>query len=195
MVAIGVSGHRFLAEVEKLEGGLEDVVRQLQEVFGGERWTVVSALAEGADRLVAHRLLGRRGTRLVAVLPLPREDYEADFETEASREEFRKLLSLAEEMVEVPPRASREDAYEAGGRAVLDRADLLVAVWDGRGAQGRGGTGAVVAGARELGLPLAWVHAGNRKPGTVEPTGLGAEQGSVTWERLPRLRPGGSFSS
>jgi hypothetical protein len=190
VVAIGVSGHRALTEIQRLEAGLAEVVRRLEEAFGEERWTVVSALAEGADRLVAHRLLARKGTRLVAVLPLAREEYETDFRTDASREEFRGLLALAKEVVEVPPEPNRERAYEIGGHVVLDRADVLVAVWDGQGAQGRGGTGTVVAAARERGLPLAWVHAGNRKPGTVEPTGLGDEQGEVTLERLPRPRQG-----
>jgi hypothetical protein len=29
-----------------------------------------------------------------------------------------------------------------------------------------------------------WVHAGNRRPGTQEPTSLGAEQGKVTVENF-----------
>lgn len=189
MVAIGVTGHRILAEVDRLEAGLEEVVRRLEAAFPGQ-WTVVSALAEGSDRLVAHRLLAREGTRLVAVLPLARDDYENDFETEASRQEFRDLLARADEVVEVAPGAGRDEAYEAGGRAMLERADVLVAIWDGQGAQGRGGTGGVVAEARERGIPLAWVHAGNRKPGTAEPTSLGEEQGEVTFERLPEAHAG-----
>jgi hypothetical protein len=184
VVAIGVTGHRILAEVDKLEAGLDVVVRRLEEAFPG-RWTVLSALAEGSDRLVAHRLLARVGTRLVAVLPLARDDYEGDFATEASRREFADLLALADEVVEVAPRASRDEAYEAGGRAVLERADVMVTIWDGQGAQGRGGTGGIVAEARERGLPIAWVHAGNRRPGTLEPTSLGNEQGQVTFERVP----------
>jgi hypothetical protein len=58
-------------------------------------------------------------------------------------------------------------------------------VWDGQGAQGQGGTGGIVAEARKCGLPIAWVHAGNRRPGTLEPTSLGAEQGEVSFERFP----------
>lgn len=189
MVAIGVTGHRILAEPGRLQAGLEEVLRRLEEAFPGE-WTVVSALAEGADRLVAHRLLAREGTRLVAVLPLARGDYETDFETQGSREEFRGLLARAAEVVQVPPRPSRDEAYEAGGSAVLERADVLVAIWDGQGAQGRGGTGGIVARAREHRLPLAWVHAGNRRPGTGEPTSLGAEQGEVSLERFPREQRG-----
>jgi len=72
---------------------------------------------------------------------------------------------------------------------VLDRCDLLLAIWDGLAAQRQGGTGAIVAEARRRGLPLAWVHAGNRKPGTTEPTTLGDQQGTVTYERFPTSSP------
>lgn len=184
MVAIGVTGHRVLADQEKLDAGLDTVISRIAEAFPGEEWTVVSALAEGADRLVAGRLLDRPATRLVAVLPLAAGDYEADFSAPGSVREFRSLLGRADEVGEVAPTASRDAAYEAAGREVLDRADVLIAVWDGRGAQGQGGTAAIVPQARERGLPLAWLHAGNRRPGTLEPTSLGAEQGEVTFERL-----------
>jgi hypothetical protein len=184
VVTIGVTGHRILAEVDRLETGLDEVVRRLEATFP-DAWTVISALAEGSDRLVSNRLLARPATRLVVVLPVERRDYETDFETEASRAEFHDLLGRAAEVIEVAPQPSRDEAYEAGGLTVLERADVLVAIWDGQRAQGRGGTGGVVAKVRERGLPLAWVHAGNRRPGTDVPTSLGGEQGAVTFERLP----------
>ena len=53
-----------------------------------------------------------------------------------------------------------------------------------RAHEGQGGTGEVVAQARARGKPIAWIHAGNRKPGTMEPTSLGADQGRVTYENL-----------
>lgn len=189
MLAIGITGHRILAEVDTLEAGLEEVVRRLETTFPGA-WTVISALAEGSDRLVVHRLLARKGTRLVAVLPLERRDYETDFGTEASRREFADLLARADQVVEMAPQASRDEAYETGGRVMLERAGVLVAIWDGQLAQGRGGTGGVVAEARTRGLPLAWIHAGNRTPGTEKPTSLGVEQGLVSFERLPEAPPG-----
>jgi hypothetical protein len=188
-VAIAVTGHRILDEIDKLQAGLEQVVHRLEDAYPGP-WTIVSALAEGADRLVAHRLLARKGTRLVAVLPLEREDYETDFATDESRREFADLVDQAVDVVKAPAQASRDEAYEAGGRTVLDRADVLVAVWDGQGAQGLGGTGGIVAQARQRGLPLVWVHAGNRRPGTLEPTSLGDQQGEVTYERIPETQAG-----
>lgn len=186
-VAIGVTGHRALTDVDRIEAGLDKAVGLLEQAYPG-RWTVVSALAEGADRLVARRLLARVATRLVAVLPLDRENYESGFATEASRREFAELVDLADEVVQIPPQPTRDQAYEAGGQAVLARADALVAVWDGNDAQGIGGTGAIAAAARERGVPLAWIHVGNRTPGTLEPTSLDDAQGQVTVERIPQTR-------
>lgn len=184
MVAIGVSGHRVLADLDRLGDGIDEVVRRLERAYPAD-WTVVSALAEGADRLVAHRLLARPDARLVAVFPLEPGDYEQDFATNASVEEFRALLSRAAEVVLVPPQQSRDAAYERAGLMVLERSDVLVTIWDGMYAQGRGGTGGLVAEARRQAMPIAWVHAANRAPGTDEPTSLGAEQGTVSFERLP----------
>lgn len=184
VVAIGITGHRVLAEPGKVNAGLGQVVRRLEEAFPGQ-WTVISALAEGADRLTARRLMCREGTRLVAVLPLARDEYQAGFRNDSSRSEFASLLARADQVIQIPPQPSRDQAYEAGGRAVLDRAEVLVAVWDGEAPQGQGGTGDIIARARQRGLPLAWVHAGNRKPGTLEPASLGDQQGVVSFERLP----------
>jgi hypothetical protein len=108
-----------------------------------------------------------------------------DFSTTQSKREFLDLLDRADKVVELPMSRSREQTYETAGRYVLDHCDILVAVWDGRDAQGQGGTGDLVREARTRGLPVAWVHAGNRKPGTDEPTTLGGDQGRVSFERFP----------
>jgi len=183
MPTIAVAGHRFLAEVDKVRAGVEVALDRIAAAWPGEPLVAASALAEGADRLVAEQVLARPASRLVVVLPLPRADYRTDFGTAASQRAFFDLLARADEVVELPGDAAapRAAAYAAGGRAVVERADVLLAVWDGREAQGHGGTAYVVALARRHGLPLAWVHAGNRKPGTDEPTSLGAEQGIVTF--------------
>ncbi len=85
----------------------------------------------------------------------------------------------------MPPTVVRDEAYARAGEDVLDRCDVLLAVWDGQPAQGRGGTGEVVRRAREMGKPLLDVRAGNHLPGTDAPTSLGAEQGRLVVERLP----------
>ncbi len=94
------------------------------------------------------------------------------------------MLQRADHVEEMPEAATREQAYEAAGEYVLNNSDALIAIWDGRNAQGQGGTGEIVARARQRRLPIAWVHAGNREPATNRATSLGDEQGRVTFENI-----------
>ena len=182
---VGVTGHRFLVKWEILEAGVDEALRRLAAAYPGRRLVVFSPLAEGADRLVARRALALPGTGLIVPLPLPLADYLEDFTTAESKTEFRALLARAEQVVELPPAATRDAAYAAVGAYVLDHSDGLIALWDGQGAQGQGGTGEVVDGARRRRLPLAWIYTGNRRPGTQQPATLGEEQGRATFERFP----------
>lgn len=184
MIRIGVTGHRILAEPDKIETGVEEALRRIEEVFTGEPLTVVSALAEGADSIVARHVLAQPGSRLVVPLPLPKSDYITDFKTEESRAEFLSLLERADQVKQLDHAATRDHAYEAAGDYVLNNSDVLITIWNGEESQGRGGTGDIVARARRRGLPIAWVHAGNREPGTDKPTSLGDEQGRVSFENL-----------
>jgi hypothetical protein len=184
-IAIGVAGHRALADVECVANGVRLALDRITAAHPERPMDMVSSLAEGADRLVARLALERSGARLIVPLPLEPDDFMRDFATPASREEFSALLARAEGVVRMPPAASREDAYRLAGEYVADHAEILIAVWDGRSAQGGAGTAHVVERARRLGRPVAWVHAGNRRPGTMEPTSLGAAQGTVTFDGFP----------
>jgi hypothetical protein len=103
MVAIGITGHRIVTEIEKIQAGVEEALHRVEKAFPGQAWTVISALAEGADRLVVQRVLARPYARLVAVLPLPDSDYLADFAAPESGHEFLTLLAQADEVIELPP--------------------------------------------------------------------------------------------
>jgi hypothetical protein len=184
LIRIGVTGHRILAELEKIGAGVEVALRRIEQAFPGEPMTVISALAEGADRIVARHVLARTGARLIVPLPLPESDYITDFDSEESRAEFLSLLHRADHVEEMSSTATRDQAYEAAGEYVLNNSDVLITIWDGQNAQSRGSTGEMVRRARERGLPIARVHAGNREPGTHRPTSLGDEQGRVTFENI-----------
>jgi hypothetical protein len=183
-LTLGVTGHRILTELDRITAGVDEALARIEQVFPARSLTVLSALAEGTDRLVVQRILRRPDTRLLVPLPLTKADYMADFASAESKQDFLSLLGQADEVVELAPTRTREQAYENAGLYILDHCNVLLAIWDGQGAQGQGGTGGVVARARERGLPIAWIHAGNRKPGTLEPTSFGAKQGMVTFERL-----------
>lgn len=181
-LTIAVTGHRFLAEVDKINAGIDRALACIEAAFVPQQWTVLSALADGADQLVTRRLLAHHPATLVALLPMPMEDYLEDIR---SPEHFRSLLAQAAETVFLPAAQTHDQAYAALGRYLAAHCDLLLAVWDGRPAQGPGGTSEIVAHVRAMDKPLAWVHAGNRVPGTTAPTTLGTAQGQLTLERFP----------
>lgn len=181
-VRIGVTGHRFLAEEERIANGIYQAVIKIEQEFPGEPLIVTSSLAEGTDRLVAQRIMARNQAKLVAVLPFEKDEYKKDFKSRESKEAFDLLLSQALDVIILPGMENREAGYAEAGRFIVEHSDVLLAVWDGQSAQGTGGTGEVVALARKRGIPIAWVRAGNRKPGTEEATSLGAEQGKVSFE-------------
>jgi hypothetical protein len=81
-VRIGVTGHRRLGSIDSLRGGVDRAIDDalLAASAGVDSVpTVVSALADGADRLVAERVLARTRGRLEVVLPMEPEVYEATF--------------------------------------------------------------------------------------------------------------------
>jgi len=185
IVALGITGHRYLAEMDKIMAGVESAVQRILKTFPDSNFRVLSSLAEGADRILAKRLLLIPNACLWAPLPLPEEEYLKDFETSKSKQEFIHLLGKAERVINMPVTEKREEGYLAAGKYILENSDVLLAIWDGKPAQGVAGTSEIVALARERGLPLAWIHAGNRLPGTGFPTSLGRGQGKVTFEHLP----------
>jgi hypothetical protein len=186
IVALGITGHRYLIEMDKVMAGVDRALQRILWTFPDSNFRVLSSLAEGADRILTKRLLLIPNSSLWVPLPLPEEEYQKDFETSKSKEEFIHLLGKAERVINLPVTETREEGYLAAGKFVLENSDCLLAIWDGKPAQGAAGTAEIVTMARERGLPLAWVHAGNRNPGTNIPTSLGPEQGKVTFEHLPR---------
>jgi hypothetical protein len=186
-VWVGVTGHRVLSDIDRIVAGIGEAVEGIQRAYPGRPLTVMSALAEGADRIVAEEILLTPRATLEAVLPFPPDDYARDFGPPGSpsRVHFRALLARAAQVKVLPSPTERDSGYRQVGMYIVEHADLLLAVWDMRSTQGRGGTAEIVAEARKEGRPLAIVLAGNRYAGSNEPTSLGADQGRVLLERLP----------
>lgn len=160
---VGITGHRRLDDPDALVPAIREALRQLRGLLPEHPdsdvvLVVVSSLAEGADRLVARELLAEPGSRLEVFLPMARAAYAEDFQDTASRKEFRSMLHRASQVRQAPGHLTREEAYEYAGRRVVDRCDVLIAVWDGQPARGRGGTQQIVEYARSHAVPLAWVH-------------------------------------
>jgi hypothetical protein len=118
---------------------------------------VLSALAQGADRLVARRARAL-ALPVVALLPMPQADYEADFEEGTDLEEFRSLLGSAVRTIELPwlgaraaddnDQAARQAQYALLGETLVGYSTIVLALWNGKVTNLAGGTDTVVAAAQ-----------------------------------------------
>lgn len=159
---VAVTGHR----PNRLHIGIDEVRRQIGWVLAalrtgarGQHRLAISALAEGADRIFAEEALAR-GWRLEVILPFKSADYETTFGDPATTPSYRVLLNRATSVTELPGTlADTKAAYEAVGHASVADADLLVTVWDGKPAAGRGGTLEIVDHAIARGVPVIWIDA------------------------------------
>src|SRR5579864_2320270 len=115
--------------------------------------TAVTSLAIGADQLLA-RLVLERGGSIHAVLPY------ADIERSFSSEDiqgYRDLVKHATvEILDTP--GADQDAYLAAGLRVVDLSDVVIAIWNGLPAKGKGGTADIVEYALSRHKPLIHIN-------------------------------------
>lgn len=164
-IRIGVTGHRDLGDDGSI-ARIRQVVKVILATLRGPTDTpvrdlrVISALAEGADQIVAEEGC-ELGIDLHVVLPFARDEYRKDF-SGPSEERFDRLLTTASRVLELAnPRSLDGGAYEVAGHVMLEHADLLIAIWDGDEARGRGGTGQIVEEALRVGIPVVWIDPGD----------------------------------
>jgi hypothetical protein len=169
ILSVGITGHRSIAAepiVSKaVEAAITAVLRALEKgsrpSSGSKpfvtsirfRLKVVSMLAEGADLLGMQAGLDC-GAELVGVLPFDEQAYREAFESAPSQALFDNVWSKLSSIVVLGGFVGDDASYEQANRAILDRSDVVIAVWDGDPARGRGGTGDVVHDALERGLPV-----------------------------------------
>lgn len=181
---IGVTGHRFLTDVEPLRSGIRRAYHALLKEAKAADVVLMTGLADGADRLVMQTLLDEPNLRFHAVLPMSEARYRKTFPDAESRAEFDELLAKSDFVTVLPDLPTADAGYVNLARFLVERSDGLIALYDGEPAQGPGGTAEVVEMMEIAGKPVARVGAGNREPGTTQPTTLGRMQGRVSL-RIP----------
>lgn len=167
---VGVTGHRDLSN-SNIGPLRQQILKLLSDIRGimpfeeqSPMWStrppgfrILSAIAEGSDRIAAHAGL-ELGYELQCCLPMTRDEYENDFLTESSRREYRDLLDRATAVFEIDSIPAGEPImYLNAGEAILERSDVLLAVWDGKPPRGIGGTGDIVRRAQGTGIPVVWL--------------------------------------
>jgi hypothetical protein len=153
---VGFSGHRQVARPVKTAEAIGKAIQALKADIHGE-WIALSSVAAGADQLFVDAAQAQ-GLAWHALLPLPRADFSSDFAPE-QWQQVEARLARAEQQRIIDDAGTREDAYMDCGFETVNGADVMLVVWDGEPARGKGGTADVVAYANSMGKPLLIIDA------------------------------------
>ncbi|GAB4086423.1 hypothetical protein GCM10028784_30530 [Myceligenerans cantabricum] len=147
MTHVAFTGHRGLPDdvVPLVDSALRQVLARYDSELVG-----ISSLADGADTLFARAVLDAGG-RLPAVIPAInyREALPAEH-----RPVLDDLLAHATDVVHLDYPDSTSESHMPAAERMLDDADELIAVWDGKPARGYGGTADIVTEARRRNVPV-----------------------------------------
>ncbi len=184
---MGVTGHRlrrlYAADCDlaatrtRIRDALTQIKRAVAEAAtwhpgvyadGEPVLRIVSPLAEGSDQIVAQEALSL-GYSLDVILPFAPDDYKRNFEQLADAAspdpsaQFDDIIARdGVASVRVLDGGVSDDerpgSYLAVGDAMLWHCDIMIAVWDGTPAKGRGGTEEIVRDARAREIPVIWIN-------------------------------------
>jgi hypothetical protein len=147
MHRIAISGHRGLnvRTADLIDKAIRERLSKHQDGVTG-----LSCLADGADQIFARAIVDLGGI-LEAIIPA--EEYRSSLPSEA-HSEYDDLLGRAVAVHRLPFVESTSESHMAASKLLVDEADELYAVWDGKPARGYGGTADVVAYARDHDTPV-----------------------------------------
>jgi len=186
---VGFTGHRHIDDPELIARAIGEALDSLRKDTPGD-WVALASVAEGGDQLFVQQVL-QRGLSWHAILPLPAKEFAADF-TPGKWSEVEDLLQRAEHVQIANEEGTREDAYLDCGLETVNGADLLIAVWNGEPARGKGGTAEIVEYARAIGRPLIIIDANTGQRHAENWNGIDARDIALTaLNRLPDARTWG----
>lgn len=156
-IVFGIIGHRNPRpqDAEGLAEAIEKILSDFRNRYPSTPCAVMTPLAEGCDWIGA-RVALRFGARLIVPLPMNRELFTQDFETEEKRREFDEILDQVDDWFELPnapgvsrddislPGPDRDNQYDAVGAYITRNTQILIALWDGTTNGLVGGTSIVV---------------------------------------------------
>lgn len=161
MLKIGITGHRKFTNTTEVRQQIAEFLQEQTKT--AEAILAISPLAVGADTIFAEEAL-KAGIRLRVLLPFALAEYGQDFAPN-ELQHLNALIAQAGGGFEVVTTLAdntpdtRNEAYMAIGRKITEASDILIAVWDGKIAHGKGGTADVVAYAQAQGKRVFVIEA------------------------------------
>jgi hypothetical protein len=147
---IGMTGHQTREGIEW--SWVRNTIRiELSKIVGVEQ--CLSSLAAGSDQVFAEVALDL-GIPVLAVIPVQR--YERYFKGD-DLARYRRLLHQCK-VTQLNWSGDDERAFFEAGKNIVEKSDVMFAVWDGKPADGGGGTGDVVIFAQKNAKPIVHIN-------------------------------------
>lgn len=191
-MVVAVAGHRWNRMEQRQEPQLAEAIAacfaSIEAAAGDIAVSVLTGLAEGADQVAVLAMPARWG--LIAVLPMPRQDYVRHLREHSTGEpteaiiRLQALLERSGTKVIDPDLGSPEAGYLSIQSHILAEADLLLVIWDGSASAGRGGTTDTIARALQKDMPVVWIHSDQERGEALRQVTSAAENGAVSSELL-----------
>jgi len=134
---IGITGHQKLGNTELkrwISEELRNEIRRLKPTMA------YSCLAIGADQIFT-RVILEEGIHHTAIVPC--KDYQSTFK-KSDLDGYVELLNLSIKIDELDFFNCSEYAFLQAGKHMVQKSDIIFAIWDGKKAKGLGGTADIV---------------------------------------------------
>jgi hypothetical protein len=163
---VGFTGHRSNFDAGLVRSALKQVLGDVmaRTAAQGGRAELCASVAEGTDTIcveVAREL----GMPVHLLLPLEEAEFAKDFSSPEVWQRAQAQFAIARQRSGcdsvhlIPGETTRPECYCNQSAYLLEVADLLVAVWDGKPARGPGGTAEIIGQAEIMGLPVVKIDA------------------------------------
>lgn len=147
----GITGHQKLGTEDTIAWLLHTIERIIIQYNIQQGFT---SLAVGADQLFTEVL---KKIKLPYVAIIPCNKYAETFQNQMHTEKYYVLLQSASDIITLEYETPSEKAFFEAGKLVVNLSDIVIAIWNGKPAQGLGGTGDIVAYALSLGKRIIHV--------------------------------------
>ncbi len=152
-VTISITGHRLLTQQQKdkiipiVKKAVLNIMFYAGELDPSATFRAISPLAEGADTIFA-RIAIELGVPVEVLLPFEREEYLKDFSSDVARAEFGVLYDTIpgadKSVAGTVKKKAVDELYLEMGELLVDETDYLIAVWNEKPGNGKGGTADIV---------------------------------------------------
>ncbi len=150
-ITVAVTGHRDVVVTQTLLDHIDTFFDTLCSQYSEVR--LLSPLAEGADSVVAEVFLSYQKDKTSCRLEVPLPMEETAYITlwpDVSKKRYQRLSADAKNVYVIPK--VLKDPYENLGHYLVENAQILLALWDGKENHKTGGTAEVVNYAKSQNL-------------------------------------------